>query len=255
MAMFDSEFAKEFYFKGNNTGVLLIHGFTGSPAEMRYLGDYLKDKGFTVQSILLKGHGTSLFDMRKTNHKDWLQSALSAYQKLKLTCDEIFVVGFSMGGALALNLAVDCEISGIVSLSTPIKVLKIEICIRRLLQCIKNKFEKKPAVPDNILLSGYKTAPLSCIKSLFKLIKQVKTNLNKVQVPILIVHSYGDKTANPMSANIIYKKIGSKDKSIIYLHKSGHLVTCECEKEQVFDEVYNFIKRRTKAQLMKTMEV
>ena len=66
----NSKYAKEFYFKGNNTGVLLIHGFTGTPYEMRFLGEFLRDKGCTVRGILLKGHGTTLKDMRRCSYRD-----------------------------------------------------------------------------------------------------------------------------------------------------------------------------------------
>ena len=72
----NSEFAKEFYYKGSNTGVLLIHGFTGTPSEVRLLGEFLKDKGYTVRGILLKGHGTTIEDMRKCGYRDWIKMPL-----------------------------------------------------------------------------------------------------------------------------------------------------------------------------------
>jgi carboxylesterase len=242
------ENAKDFYFPGNKTGVLLIHGFTGSPSEMRYMGDYLKDKGFSVRGVLLEGHGTSIEDMRKTNHRDWIKSAELGYGELAEQCDEIFVVGFSMGGAIALHLAQKYDISGIVSLSTPIKILSRQYYIAAIVKYLRLKISKQQRIvkkKDPFIISYDKT-PIKCIVSLMQLINLVKTDLHKIEKPILIMQSYGDGTVHPSSANFIYKRIGSTDKSIIFLHRSGHVITCDCEKEQVFEEVNSFISKRCK---------
>jgi carboxylesterase len=242
------ENAKEFYFPGNKTGILLIHGFTGSPSEMRYMGDYLKDKGFSVKGVLLKGHGTCIEEMRKTNHRDWIKSAELGYGELAEQCDEVFVVGFSMGGAIALHLAQRYDISGIVSLSTPIKILSRQYYIAAIVKYLRLKISKQRRIvtkKDPFIISYDKT-PVKCIVSLLQLINLVKTDLHKIEKPILIMQSYGDGTVHPSSANFIYKRIGSTDKSIIFLHKSGHVITCDCEKEQVFEEVNSFISKRCK---------
>lgn len=246
MANFLHENAKAFYYPGNKTGILLIHGFTGSPSEMRYLGEYLKDKGYTVKGVLLKGHGTSVEDMRKTSHKDWLASAEQGYHELTEECDEIFIVGFSMGGALALHLAQKYDLKGIVSLSTPIKIANRQYYIGTVTKYLKFKMgrpAKLVKLKDPFVI-GYNKTPLRCVISLFKLINIVKADLHKIEKPILIMQSYGDGTVHPSSANFIYKRIGSTDKSIIFLHNSGHVITCDCEKEQVFEEVHSFISKR-----------
>lgn len=240
------ENAREFFFEGGSTGILLIHGFTGSPSEMRYLGEYLREKGFTVKGILLKGHGTSIADMKKTNHRDWMTSAEQGYTELSACCDEIFVVGFSMGGALALHLANKYDIKGIVSLSTPIRILNRQYYIAMMIKYLKFAVGKQAQIVkqrDPFIISYDKT-PLRCIISLLQLINIVKANLHKIDKPILIMQSYGDGTVHPSSANFIYKRIGSTDKSIIFLHKSGHMITCDSEKEQVFEEVHSFISKR-----------
>lgn len=264
MTDFLHENAKEFYFPGNKTGILLIHGFTGSPSEMRYLGDYLKDKNFTVRGVLLKGHGTSPREMRKTNHRDWIKSAEEGYQELAEKCDEIFVVGFSMGGAIALHLAQKYNIKGIVSLSTPIKILNRQYFIGATVKYLGYIIGVAPKIvkqKDPFIISYDKT-PIKCIFSLIQLINIVKSDLHKIEKPILIMQSYGDGTVHPSSANFIYKRIASTDKSIIFLHNSGHVITCGCEKDQVFEEVHNFISKRcnnyndnTQATYSKMMEV
>jgi len=98
--------AKSFEFKGSNKGVLLIHGFTGSPFVLRFLGEHLNKKGgYTVKAPLLKGHGTSIEDMEKASWKDWIDDVKNAHKELEKECSKVYVVGYSMGGLLAIILA------------------------------------------------------------------------------------------------------------------------------------------------------
>lgn len=242
MSCISPESEKGFYYKGNNTGVLLIHGFTGTPSEVRLLGEFLRDKGYTVRGILLKGHGTTPEDMKRSNCRDWIHGAVEGYKSLKRDCDEVFAVGFSMGGLLSLYLARNYDIKGAAALSAPIRIQRSKAVfyyIKKIFMAhiISDKRE--------IRTNGYWRAPLISVYNLFKLIRYIKANLKHIEKPVLIVQSYEDKTVHPISANIIYNNLGSKDKSIIYLHKSGHVITCGNEKEQVFREVYNFIKTKS----------
>lgn len=235
------ELAKEFYYKGNNTGVLLIHGFTGTPSEMRYLGEFLRDKGYTVKGILLKGHGTTPEDMKKYSYRDWIRGAVEGYKSLKQECDEVFAVGLSMGGLLSLYLARNYDIKGAAALSAPIRIHGSAAAAAFIERNFKTYILRKPEKRDINVIS-YDKSPLISVQNLFKLIRYVKANLKYIEKPVLVMQSYGDRTVSPLSANIIYNNIGSRDKSIIYLHKSGHVITCDNEKEQVFREVYNFIR-------------
>lgn len=240
----DRELAKEFYYKGNRTGVLLIHGFTGTPSEMHYLGEFLRDKGFTVKGILLKGHGTTPEDMRKCSFRDWMRGAAEGYKSLKQECDEVFAVGLSMGGLLSLYLARNYDIKGAAVLSAPIRIHGRAAALSYLERNFKTYILRNSEKKDINIIS-YDRSPLAGVHNLFKLIRYVKENLQYIEKPVLIMQSYRDRTVSPMSANIIYNNIGSRDKSIIYLHKSGHVITCDKEKEQVFDEVCSFIKTRS----------
>jgi len=240
----NSELAKEFYYKGNSTGVLLIHGFTGTPSEMRFLGEFLADKGYTVKGILLKGHGTIPKDMKKCSYRDWIRGAAEGYKSLKQECDEVFVVGLSMGGLLSLYLARNYDIRGTVTLSAPIRIHGRAAAIDFIEKNFQTYILRNPEKKDINIIS-YDKSPMISVHNLFKLIRYVKDNLEFIEKPVLIMQSYRDRTVNPMSANLIYNNIGSKDKSIVYLHKSGHIITCDKEKEQVFEEVYNFIKTKS----------
>jgi carboxylesterase len=238
------ELAKEFYFKGNSTGILRMHGVTGTPSEVRFMGEFLRDKGYTVKGILLKGHGTTPEDMKKCGYRDWIRGAVEGYKSLKQECDEVFAVGLSMGGLLSLYLARNYDVRGVATLSAPIRIhgrlAAFSFIERHFKTYILRNPEKK-----NINVISYDKSPIISVHNLFKLIRYVKANLKYIEKPVLVMQSYGDRTVSPMSANIIYNNIGSKDKSIIYLRNSGHVITCDKEKEQVFEEVYSFIKNKS----------
>lgn len=240
----ERELTKEFYYNGDRTGVLLIHGFTGTPSEMQLLGEFLREKGLTVKGILLKGHGTCPEDMKKCGFRDWMRGAAEGYKSLKQECDEVFAVGLSMGGLLSLYLARNYDIKGAAVLSAPIRIHGRTAALSYLDRNFKAYILRSPE-KKNINTISYERSPLIGVHNLFKLIRYVKENLRYIEKPVLIMQSYKDRTVNPVSANIIYNNIASKDKSIIHLHKSGHIITCDKEKEQVFEEIYNFIKNRS----------
>ncbi len=114
------EGAESFFLRGNSVGVLLIHGFTGSPAELLLLGKFLNRAGFTVLGVRLAGHGTNELNLMKTTNEDWFNSVLDGYKMLGGFCEKVFVAGHSMGGLLALKLAAFFNVEKIVTLSAPI---------------------------------------------------------------------------------------------------------------------------------------
>ena len=113
------EGAEPFLLSGGSEGVLLIHGFTGSPAELLLLGEFLNRAGYTVLGVRLAGHGTSEFELERTNCADWFNSVLDGYALLKSSCEKIFVVGHSMGALLSLKLAALKHVDKLVTLSPP----------------------------------------------------------------------------------------------------------------------------------------
>lgn len=116
--------AEPFFLPGGRTGVLLIHGFTGLPAELLLMGKYLQAQGYTVLGVRLAGHGTTAEDMSHMTGEDWLDSVRDGYALLRGCCDRVVAGGHSMGGLLALLLAAEQEVMGVISMSAPIYMLK-----------------------------------------------------------------------------------------------------------------------------------
>ena len=239
------EGAEPFFLPGGERGVLLIHGFTGSPAEVRLLGDFLHNEGYTVLAPRLSGHGTTVEDMSNTKWPHWYSSVEDAYHILRAMCNNIAVIGLSMGGLLALKLAAEYQVERIVSLSTPIFIVdkRLEMLpVYRIFRDFVPKRRKIYADIDPKYSVGYAATPLSSLSSLLHLIQQVDTLLPTIHAPLLIVQSPHDHTVQPRSAQYIYDKIASDEKTLLWLDKSGHIVTIDIEREKVFSEISEFLK-------------
>ncbi|KJS86636.1 MAG: hypothetical protein JM58_06705 [Peptococcaceae bacterium BICA1-8] len=231
-----------FDFLGNETGCLLIHGFTGSPGEMRPLGEYLHKKGYSVKGVLLPGHGTKVENLACTSWGNWYQEVVEGYEGLKARCEKVFVIGLSMGGALAFHLAANEKINGgIVSICAPIFLAKKKAYFSPILQYFIKFSRKKTNTSKNYESFWYDQYPISCTASLVKMLPVIKKELKDINNPVLIIQSTLDKTVNPVSAQYIYDNIGSREKEIYWLHNSGHVATLDIEREQVFLWTEEFI--------------
>lgn len=231
-----------FDFPGNQIGCLLIHGFTGSPGEMRPLGEHLHKNGYTVKGLLLPGHGTKVEDLAATNWGDWYSEVEKGYRDLQKQCDKIFVIGLSMGGALALHLAANEKIEGgIVSICAPIFLTKKKAYLAPWAKYFIKFSKKNKSSGKNLQSFWYDQYPTQGVAELVKGISVIKSELKKITNPILVIQSSLDKTVVPESGQYIYDNIGSKDKRIFWLNNSGHIATLDRERERVFLWTEDFI--------------
>lgn len=235
-----------FFFHGGDKGVLLIHGFTGTPAEMLLMGRYLHGLGFTVLGVRLAGHGTSPKDLARMTREDWYDSVCDGYSILESCCSHIYVAGQSMGGLLTLRLAAHVRVEKAVSLSTPIFIHEDKHLYRLppREQC-EGKFHPKrrrfiPEVPEACNAS-YGEMPLVAIHELLDLIESVKRSLPRVRCPLLVMQSHNDHTVQDRSGDYIYRRCGSEDKDMYWLDRSGHLLTLDCQRQEVFQQVGEFL--------------
>lgn len=237
-----------FLMKGGPVGCLLLHGFTGSPFEMRMLGISLADEGFTVLAPRLSGHGTAPEDMQRVRWWDWLADVEDALTLLKSLTEHQVVLGLSMGGVLAMLAAARYSIDAAVSFSTPSQ-LPDDLRIKYLqwfywLQPLQKK-AKLPGL-DPLSQKGridYPYYPTRSVVELKNLITAMRDELPAVQVPVLFAQSHGDRTIFAGSMDYLYDHVASTQKSRLWLETSGHVIVREPEREKVFATAKQFITR------------
>lgn len=235
-----------FLYRGGSIGLLLIHGFTGSAAEMLPMGQYFKQRGMTVYAPLLAGHGTSPEDMIHTRWPDWKASAESGLKRLQtLGCADIFVAGLSMGGTLALDLACTHPITGVISMCAPIKLRDKRSWLAPLIQpfmpYLRRMETKAPHIEDAIV--PYERTPLACVTSLLQLIRKVRRQLSNMDAPAFIAQAMNDETVEPESATMIFDSLSSSHKELHWYEHSGHIITLDHDREQLFQDIAQFIEQ------------
>lgn len=229
----------------------MLHGFTGSPNEMLELGEFLTSKNLTITIPTLPGHGTHSGDLFNYSWRDWFDAAKAAHAELRERCEEVFVCGLSMGGALALHLAAHAQMQGVIALAAAIKFPDWK---RRLVRALKRvmPWSHKRGGEDvkddaaKVKLGSYRRFPLYAADQLFRLGDHVREDLPEVQQPILIMHSKKDHTVPFSCAELIFNSVGSEDKRKVDLEESYHVITVDVEKERVKEEVWQFIQTHSK---------
>lgn len=240
--------AEPFLYPGNRIGCLLIHGFTGAPKEMRTLGEYLHSRGHTVLGIRLPGHATNPADMLRTHWQDWTAAVEDGYNLLKGCTDHLFMAGLSMGGALALQHAARFPVDGVISLSTP-----HHLQADPRLPYIKILRYLQPTVPkgspdwhDPSAMTGhidYLAYPTRAIAELRDLLAEMRRLLPQITAPALVIHSRDDKSVLPEEGHpeLIYNALSSTHKSLHWIEGSGHVITRDARRQEVFELIEAFI--------------
>jgi carboxylesterase len=243
--------AEPFFYPGGPTGCLLIHGFTGTPKEMRLLGDYLYQQGHTVLGVRLAGHATRVEDMIRSRYQDWLASLEDGWHLLQGQCERIFVVGFSLGSVLALTFSASFPVTGVVSLAGPYEMPhKLAKTLGPLLVPISKivptmaqeeaRWFKPEMRTDHIF---YPKTPVRSAYELIRLIKRMKSLLPGLDVPVLVIHSRDDRSVFPENGEMLFEHIGSQDKTHIWVEGSNHNLVRDGDTSKVFEPIGGFIKR------------
>ncbi|WP_338473063.1 alpha/beta fold hydrolase [Niallia sp. XMNu-256] len=242
--------AEPFYFKGSEIGVLISHGFMGTPQSMRYLGENLARYGYTVSAIRLKGHGTHYRDLENCTHDDWFESLEHGYQELKKHCTNIIVIGQSMGGALTLKLAHKYrDLKGIILINPALQVPTYD----SLKEAIEPRFisEGNPDIHmKNVHEITYDLAPLKSIHQLQKIMGTIPALLPSIQCPVLGIQSAKDHVVPPENTDYIIGHIGSDKKEKVILQNSYHVASMDYDKEQIVKVSHQFIQQQMNKRLM-----
>lgn len=240
-----------FFFPGDNHGVLLIHGFTGGPFEMRDLGVALARSGRTVLGVRLPGHADGLDGLAVVHWADWLAVVAHAHADLAARCERVSVVGFSLGGALAILLAAQQPVHQLALLSTPMRLvgdwrvnlLAVARHVVPWFYPLERADFSDPAVRAQILARRPELdlddpdvqaevrravkISVGAIDELRQVVGQARNSLPRVTTPALIMHGRSDPTAPPDSADIVHTRIGSTERELIWWDDTGHQLLTE----------------------------
>lgn len=241
------ERARPFFFPGGPNGCLLIHGFTGSPTEMRWLGEHLADQGFSVLGVRLSAHGTDIKDMRRVRWRDWVASVEDGWQLLGGAAEKIVLIGLSMGGALAALLAEKRPASGIVMMSTPYALPRDRrLPLARPLSVLwpyvgkGHDRERDPEIYDYHF--SYDRHPTLAIAELNDLLRMLRAALPNLSLPALVMHSKEDAYVPPANAASVFNALGSSRKELLWVERGGHVITLEPDRMSVYRRVAEFVK-------------
>lgn len=233
---------------GNHIGCLLIHGFTSSPTEMAGLATFLEAKGYGVQLSRLPGHGSDPDNLLSVTYRDWLQCVENDFAALRAVSDQQFVIGLSLGGALALHLAARRRFAGVVALAPALKIPNWKVALARLLAPLKTTYLKK-AGPDvrgpagKLLLDSYSSYPIAALLQVFQLQRLVRAELAEIEMPLLVIHSKQDHTVPFRNVDYLLKQVRSQEVEVLALEESYHVLTVDVEHERVFARVAAFLER------------
>jgi len=241
---------RAFRIRGGTRGCLLIHGFAGTPPEVRELGEFLAGHGYDVMGPLLAGHGLTPEAMARTRWRDWVRSAEEAYATLRRDCREVFVFGQSLGGTLALHLAASHpELRGVITSGAMGSPSHFHDWRLKILWGLK--YVRRWHVPSDDcdlgdpsalrLLHSYARRPTVCIESLMQLLAVLRGELPRITVPALVMHGRRDRTVDVANAPFIYENLGSPDKQLLFWERSGHAVTVDLEHTAMFATVLDWL--------------
>jgi len=238
--------AEPFFLRGNDTGVLLSHGFTGTTQSMRYLGEALHRLGYTVSAPRLKGHGISPAAMAKSTAGDWVASVEDALNELRPQCKRIFVGGLSMGGVLTLYMA--AKHAGVFAGAFPINaVVHVDSPDLAGLAFDRNAPPVIPGVGSDVKDPAtkelaYPEVPVPAIKELFALIAVTRELLPRVACPTLVLQSREDHVVPPANGKTIVSLVGASRAELVWLGNSFHVATIDHDKDRIVAEVHRFIQ-------------
>jgi carboxylesterase len=234
---------------GAEVGVLLVHGFTGSPASMRPWAEDLHARGYSVSLPRLPGHGTRWQDLQATTYDDWYAEADNAFAKLKAEHDRVVVCGMSMGGLIGLDLALHHgrDLAGLVVVNPAVSTTRKDV---KLLPVLKHVVPAFPAIGNDIKRPGqdehaYPRTPLKAAASMFTEMRRVRERLADVTQPLLMLRSRVDHVLDPSSGRTLMARVSSRDLEEVVLEESYHVATLDNDAPLIFDRSASFVARVT----------
>ncbi|MFJ8945807.1 alpha/beta hydrolase [Streptomyces sp. NPDC102395] len=239
--------AEPYRHAGGEVGVLLCHGFTGSPQSLRPWARQLAGHGLTVSLPLLPGHGTRWEDMVLTGWPDWYAAVDRELRILRESCARVFVAGLSMGGALALRLAAKHGegVEGVIVVNPANRVHGLSAyalpVARHLVRTTKGIVSD--IAKEGVEETGYHRVPLHAAHSLRTFLRRLDGELPQVTQPLLLLRSARDHVVPAADAVRILGRVSSRDVTEVLLEQSCHVATLDHDADRILDESLAFIGR------------
>lgn len=233
-----------FLFEAGPRAVLLLHGFTGSSADVRILGRFLEKNGYTSHAPHYKGHGVPPEELIVTSPEDWWQDVLNGYETLKRAgYEEIAVAGLSLGGVFSLKLALQQPVKGVITMCSPMSMRTTDIMFQGVIEYAQQYKKQEGKIEQKIEqeIEALKNKGMASLPQLQHLIQEVRQSIDLLYAPILVIQSRQDQVIDPQSANVIYNSVESIQKELKWFEQSGHVITLDKERNQLHEEVLAFL--------------
>lgn len=236
---------KPFFFEAGKRAVLLLHGFTGNSSDVRMLGRFLEKNGYTSLAPHYKGHGVPPEELIHTGPRDWWKDVMRGYDQLKAAgYDEIAVAGLSLGGVFSLKLGYTVPIKGIVTMCAPMSMKTTDLMYEGVLKYAREykRFEGKEADLIEEEVEALKSQKMDSLGDLRDLVYDVREHIDHIYAPLLVVQGRQDDVIDTNSANVIHDSVESNEKQLNWYEESGHVITLGPEKEQVHEDILEFLQ-------------
>jgi len=235
-------------------GCLLVHGFTGTPDEMRPLAEALAARGFPVHAVRLAGHGTDVTDLARTRWTDWFASVEAGVARLRASTERLAVAGMSMGSLLGLHLAATRpdDVAAVVLCGTPLRLGDPRVRLVPLLSRVlptRMAMLPKPNGPDvadpamRAASRSYRMTPLAGVTELLRLQVVVRRELSRVTQPALLLHGRQDHSVPFSNLELLRRSLGSSWIETHVLERSWHVITMDLERDEVGRLAADFLER------------
>ncbi|MBT8212982.1 MAG: alpha/beta fold hydrolase [Acidimicrobiia bacterium] len=239
--------AEGFSFPGTNgNGVVVLHGWTGSPAHLRLIGGFLNDHGYSIEAPRLPGHGTHVSAMEQTSWRDWLRAAGEAAQAVLDRGERLHLVGLSMGGILSILIAPTFDPASVTTINAPQRVQnrlgRAAGFLHRWKPYHEGEIREPPQDEAADYWHQYDGFPTRAIHDLFLLVRASRTALPRLTAPLLVIQSKVDETVRPVSAQTIHDRAGSDEKRILWLERSRHVALLDSERNVIHGGVLGHLE-------------
>ena len=254
--IFNNEIAHPQYIDRSDKIVFLIHGFCSTPQEVNYLAEELLKNNLSIKTILLPGHGTNPFEMSGVKEFEIKNYIKKEFEDIKDKYSSIHVVGFSMGGAYALNMFRDININSMTLISPATYIFSKNIntvFLKNLCRFFEMFYPYNVRPDENLYFEynggkipryAYKRMPFIAIRRLVELSEKNKKIYKQIKVPTLIIHAKDDTTIDYRGSLEIYESITDIDKRLVLLPTGGHLITMNERRHEVSSNIIDFIAEK-----------